>query len=96
MDTIILIAAGLSIGIFSFLTGFFFASALDFQLRISKKEDYEEKTRVFESLIADLESKLTEAEIEPEITPIPKRAYNPNDLFPPDLSKDYGVPRELE
>ena len=90
MEIAILIAAAIAIAVFSFIIGIFVSATFDLTVRVSHKEDYEEKVKQFESLIADLEEKLQEAQNEPE-TPV-----NPGELFPPNVYKDYGIPRKLK
>lgn len=80
-------------GIFSFLAGFLISGVLKIDIKFSKKEDYEEKVKMFEGLIKDLEQKLEEYQTPNEEV---GKSYHPNDLFPPGLDKDYGLPRELE
>lgn len=91
METTILFAAAIAIAVFSFLIGLIVSATFDLTVRISHKEDYEAKVKQFETLIADLEEKLTEQNLE-----APENPYHANDLFPPDLGKDFGVPKELK
>ena len=78
-------------GVFSFLAGFMIAGILKIDIKFSKKEDYDAKVKMFESLIADLESKLNDAQ-----HPEEERKYHPLDMFPANLPRDYGLPRSLE
>ncbi len=92
MELIILIAAATAVGIFSFLFGFTVSSLFKFDLKVSKKEEYEIKVQQFEALIADLEQKLEEERKE-----VPKEnIYHPSDFFPANLPRDYGLPRSLD
>lgn len=77
-------------GIFSFLAGFLISGVLKINIKFSKKEDYEEKVKMFEALIEDLESKLEEANKVDGGT-----KYHPLDMFPANLPRDYGLPRSL-
>jgi hypothetical protein len=88
----IYIAAALAIGIFSFLFGFIVSSFFKFDLKVSKKEDYEAKVQQFEILIKDLEDKLEAGQEIPE----EGRKYHPLDMFPANLPRDYGLPRSLD
>lgn len=88
MELYILIAAAAAISIFSFLFGFLLSSYFRFDLHISKKEDYEQKVKMFEGLIENLESQLEE-------TPKKEKVYHPADFFPDNLPRDYGLPRSL-
>ncbi len=87
-----LISAAIAIGIFSFLAGFIISSIFKFDLKISKKEDYEEKVKTFENLIADLEVKLSDANNQ---TTEEKISYDPSELFPAGFYPEYGIPRKL-
>lgn len=91
MEITILFAAAIAIAVFSFLVGLFVSATLDLTIRVSHKEDYEAKVKQFESLIQDLEEKLTEQNLE-----APANPYHANDLFPPDLGRDFGIPKELK
>jgi hypothetical protein len=94
MEIYILIAAASAIGIFSFLFGFVVSGLFKVDVKISRKEEYEHKIKQFESLIADLEQKLTEAETDVPQERGPK--YHPLDMFPANLPRDYGLPRSLD
>lgn len=94
MEFYILISAAVAIFIFSFLFGFITSGLFKVDVKISKKEEYEAKIKTFESLIADLEEKLEEAQKEP--LPGETKKYHPLDMFPANLPRDYGLPRSLE
>lgn len=90
----IILAAAISISIFSFFVGFMLAGLFKIDIKISKKEEYEAKIKTFEALIEDLQHKLTEAETDVEL---PKeKKYHPLDMFPANLGRDYGLPRSLD
>ena len=80
-------------GVFSFLAGFLIAGFLKIDIKFSKKEDYDAKVKTLEALIENLQEDLAKQQ---EPSQDPGKSYHPNDLFPPDLAKDYGLPRELE
>lgn len=76
----------------SFFVGFVMASLLDVEIRFSKKtdydkmiEDYENKIKVMDKLIEDLQKE------EPEST-----NYDPSELFPAGFFPEYGIPRKLD
>jgi hypothetical protein len=79
-------------GVFSFLAGFMIAGFLKIDIKFSKKEDYAAKVKMFEGLIEDLQHKLDEAQVQEPNTP----SYRPDDFFPPNLYRDYGVPKKLD
>lgn len=91
MEITILFAAAIAISIFSFIIGVIVSATFDLTVRVSHKEDYEEKVKQFENLIADLEDKLEEVQTQPEGT-----KYHPLDMFPANLPRDYGLPRSLD
>ena len=91
METTILFAAAIAIAVFSFLIGLIVSATFDLTVRVSHKEDYEEKVKQFESLIKDLEDKLEEEQVQPE-----GKKYHPLDMFPANLPRDYGLPRSLD
>lgn len=68
------------------IAGFYVASTLNFQLKISKKEDYEEKLAELEKIIDNMV-----AESEPD-----EPKYRPYDMFPPNLDPEYGLPRSMK
>lgn len=91
MEFTILLAAALAIAVFFLLIGMFISATFDLTMHVSKKEDYEAKVKQFEGLIADLEEKLEDAQKD-----ISENLYNPNELFPPNVYKDYGIPKKLK
>ena len=91
LSTTILFAAAIAISIFSFIIGVIVSATFDLTVRVSHKEDYEEKVKQFEGLIEDLENKLQDAE-----KPEEKSKYHPLDMFPANLARDYGLPRSLD
>lgn len=90
----IILAAAISISIFSFFVGFMLAGLFKIDIKISKKEEYQEKVKMFEGLIADLESKLSDAQKIPE--EVLGRSYDPSELFPAGFYPEYGIPRKLD
>lgn len=74
----------LTIAIASFLGGFFVAGIFKIDVKISKKEDYEKKLKELNEVIKGFES---------EKEPV---TYRKEELFPADLNKDYGIPKDLK
>ena len=64
------------------LLGLLVASRLNLLLKVSKKEDYEEKSKELEAL---METILEE-----------KEEIKAKELFPPGVNKDFGIPRPLK
>jgi L-cystine uptake protein TcyP (sodium:dicarboxylate symporter family) len=67
--------------------GFVVASRWQFNLTISRKEDYEQKLAELEKIIDNMV-----ATSEPE----PGPEYSAFDMFPPNLDPEYGLPRTLK
>jgi hypothetical protein len=82
---IILLALGVSTAIGAVI-GFYVASRWQFHLKISRKDDYEAKLQELEKIIDNM---VADAEVEgPE--------YNPFDMFPPNISPEYGIPKSIK
>lgn len=74
---------------FGFFFGLIIASRFNMLLKVSKKEDYEEKVKALDAMIDEWNNKVSEVE-EPT-----KDKVRPVELFPADLNRDFGLPREL-
>ena len=76
---------------FVFIFGSFFgiliASRFGIYLKISKKEDYEEKVKALESMLDSMQQPQDGED---------GRTYNPGEMFPPGVSPEYGLPRKLD
>lgn len=88
--------------VLSFFAVFFFgafiggaiASYWGIYLKISKKEDYEAKVKELDRMIDQWNEKVNETE---DITEEPlSRKIRTAELFPEDLQRDFGLPRELK
>lgn len=67
-----------------FITGFVVAASFDIRIHISKKEDYDKKIKEMDELMKT-------------IVPHDESVVYPKDeMFPPDLPRDYGLPREVK
>jgi hypothetical protein len=72
----------IAIGLSSFIAGFILSGIFKIHVKISRKEDYDEKTKEINKLIEEFsKEKVVE--------------YRREELFPADLNKDYGIPRDL-
>lgn len=89
----ILSSAGV-LAFFSFLIGFFVATRYSVVTKVSKKEDYEAKMQELDRMIDQWNEKVNEME-EPEEEPL-SRKIRTAELFPEDLQRDFGLPRELK
>jgi hypothetical protein len=71
------------IALSSFLVGFILAGIFKVDVKISKKEDYEKKLKELNEVIAGFENKESVV-------------YRKDELFPADLNRDYGIPKDLK
>jgi membrane peptidoglycan carboxypeptidase len=76
---------------FGLFLGIVFASKFSIYMKVSKKEDYEEKIKELDRMMEEFNKKVIEMET-PEET---KEKIRPFELFPEDLKRDFGLPREL-
>ena len=81
------------IGVFLFgtLIGGLIASRFGIFLRISKKEDYEEKVKELDRMMEEFNNKINEDPAEPL-----SKKIKTVELFPEDLNRDFGLPREIK
>jgi hypothetical protein len=70
------------VGIASFVAGFILSGVFKIEVKLSKKEDYEKKVKELNELIASFSKEKVE--------------FRPSDLFPADINKDYGIPKDLK
>jgi hypothetical protein len=91
-EIIFIISSAGVLAFFSFLFGFFFATRFSIVTKVSRKEDYEAKVKELDRMMDEFNSRINE-EIEEE--PL-KQKIRPFELFPEDLQRDFGLPRELK
>ena len=91
-ELIFIISSAGVLAFFSFLVGFFFATRFSVVTKVSRKEDYEAKVKELDRMMDEFNSRINE-EIEEE--PL-KQKIRPFELFPEDLQRDFGLPRELK
>jgi hypothetical protein len=60
--------------------------------RVSRKEDYELKIQELDRMMDEWNEKVNEVETLEE----PGKKIRPFELFPEDLQRDFGLPRELK
>ena len=92
-ELIFIISSASVLAFFSFLVGFFFATRFSVVTKVSKKEDYEAKIKELDRMMDEWNEKVTSETIEEE--PLNKK-IRPFELFPEDLQRDFGLPRELK
>jgi hypothetical protein len=91
-ELIFIISSASVLSFFSFLFGFFVATKFSVYTKISKKEDYEAKVKELDRMMDEFNSKVNEMETPEE----PTKKIRPFELFPEDLNRDFGLPRELK
>ena len=93
-ELIFIISSASVLAFFSFLFGFFFATRFSVVTKISKKEDYEAKVKELDRMMDEFNNRINEVEGDTE-EPLNKK-IRPFELFPEDLQRDFGLPRELK
>ena len=76
--------------LFGFLLGGFVAAKFEIFVKFSKKEDYEEKVKELDRMMEEWKKKINED----DETMADK--IKPFELFPEDIKRDFGLPRELK
>ena len=76
--------------LFGFLLGGLVAAKFQIYLKFSKKEDYEQKVKELDRMMEEWKEKVnnTEEAMSDKIKPF--------ELFPEDIKRDFGLPRELK
>lgn len=92
-ELIFIISSASVLSFFSFLFGFFLATRLSIVTTVSKKENYEMKMAELDRMIDEWNARVNETEETEE--PLNKK-IRPFELFPEDLQRDFGLPRELK
>ena len=92
-ELVFIIASASVLSFFSFLFGFAVATRFSVYTKISKKEDYEAKVAELDRMMDEWNQKVNEVET---ITEEPKQKIRTAELFPADLNRDFGLPRELK
>ena len=67
-----------------FLFGVLFAGIFKIDIKISKKEDYEKKLKELNEVMKGFDGEKESV------------VYRKEDLFPADINRDYGVPKDLK
>ena len=91
-ELIFIISSASVLSFFSFLFGFAVATKFSVYTKISKKEDYEAKVAELDRMMDEFNNKVNEMETPEE----PTKKIRPFELFPEDLNRDFGLPRELK
>lgn len=75
--------------LFGFLLGGFVAAKFQIFIKFSKKEDYEEKVKELDRMMEEWKKKINEDETMSD-------KIKQFELFPEDINRDFGLPRELK
>lgn len=76
--------------LFGFLLGGFIAAKFEIFVKFSKKEDYEQKVKELDRMMEDWKKKVSESD------ETMSDKIKPFELFPEDIKRDFGLPRELK
>ena len=93
-EQLFMVLSFLGVFIFGAFIGGAIASYWGIYLKISKKEDYEAKIKELDRLMDEWNEKVNEVDEEVE-EPLSKKIRTA-ELFPADLQRDFGLPRELK
>ena len=77
--------------LFGFLLGCLVAAKFQIFIKFSKKEDYEEKVKELDRMMEEFNNKINEDPSEPL-----SKKIKTVELFPEDLNRDFGLPREIK
>ena len=76
--------------LFGILLGGFLASRFEIFVKFSKRQDYEAKVKELDRMMDEWKKKVTENE------ETMSDKIKPFELFPEDIKRDFGLPRELK
>ena len=76
--------------LFGILLGGFLASRFEIFVKFSKKEDYEAKVKELDRMMDEWKKKVSES------NETMSDKIKPFELFPEDIKRDFGLPRELK
>jgi hypothetical protein len=75
--------------LFGILLGGFIAAKFEIFVKFSKKQDYEEKVKELDRMMEEWKEKVDTNETMSD-------KIKPFELFPEDIKRDFGLPRELK
>ena len=88
-EQLFMVLSFLGVFLFGTLIGGLIASRFGIFLKVSKKEDYEEKVKELDRMMEEWKEKVDTTEtISDKIKPF--------ELFPEDIKRDFGLPREIK
>ena len=88
-EQLFMVLSFLGVFLFGTLIGGLIASRIGIYLRISKKEDYEEKVKELDRMMEEWKEKVDTTETMSDKI----KAF---ELFPEDIKRDFGLPREIK
>ena len=88
-EQLFMVLSFLGVFLFGTLIGGLIASRFGIFLKVSKKEDYEEKVKELDRMMEEWKEKVNTAETMSD-------KIKPFELFPEDIKRDFGLPRELK
>jgi hypothetical protein len=88
-EQLFMVLSFLGVFLFGAFIGGLVASRIGIYLRISKKEDYEEKVKELDRMMAEWKEKVDTTETMSDKI----KAF---ELFPEDIKRDFGLPREIK
>ncbi len=88
-EQLFMVLSFLGVFLFGTLIGGLIASRFGIFLKVSKKEDYEEKVKELDRMMEEWKEKVNTAETMSD-------KIKPFELFPEDIKRDFGLPREIK
>jgi hypothetical protein len=88
-EQLFMVLSFLGVFLFGTFIGGLIASRFGIFLKVSKKEDYEEKVKELDRMMAEWKEKV-------DTTETMSDKIKPFELFPEDIKRDFGLPREIK
>jgi len=88
-EQLFMVLSFLGVFLFGTLIGGLIASRFGIFLKVSKKEDYEEKVKELDRMMEEWKEKV-------DTTETMSDKIKPFELFPEDIKRDFGLPREIK
>ena len=88
-EQLFMVLSFLGVFLFGTLIGGLITSRFGIFLKISKKEDYEEKVKELDRMMEEWKAKV-------DTTETMSDKIKPFELFPEDIKRDFGLPREIK
>ena len=88
-EQLFMVLSFLGVFLFGTLIGGLITSRFGIFLKVSKKEDYEEKMKELDRMMEEWKEKV-------DTTETMSDKIKPFELFPEDIKRDFGLPREIK